>query len=110
MSAQCAVTGYSGWPQDVTDAQRVGMEKAAQAVLDARAEFPGSTLADLYDPVAMPPALAKAHATLDLAVDRCYRKEPFHTDRERVEYLFTLYEKLVAPLAVPAKKPRKRKL
>jgi hypothetical protein len=82
------------WPQDVTEAQRAGVEKAAQAVLDARAKFPGSTLADLYDPVAMPPALAKAHAALDLAVDRCYRKEPFHTDRERVEYLFALYEKL----------------
>jgi hypothetical protein len=79
-------------------------------VLDARAHFPGSTLAGLYDPVAMPPALAQAHATLDQAVDRCYRKEPFHTDRERVEYLFALYEKLAAPLAAPEKKPRKRKL
>jgi hypothetical protein len=66
-------------------------------------------LADLYDPVAMPPALAKAHAALDLAVDRCYRKEPFHTDRERVEYLFALYEKLSAPLAVPIRKARKTK-
>ena len=98
------------WPQDATEASRAGVEKAAQAVLDARAQFPGSTLADLYDPVAMPPALAKAHAALDLAVDRCYRKEPLHTDRERVEYLFALYEKLAAPLAAPAKKPRKRKL
>jgi hypothetical protein len=76
------------------------------AVLDARAQFPESTLADLYDPVAMPPALAKAHAVLDLAVDRCYRKEPFITERERVEYLFALYEKLAAPLVV-AKKPHK---
>jgi hypothetical protein len=82
----------------------------SDAVLDARTQFPGSTLADLYDPVAMPPALAKAYAALDLAVDRCYRKEPFHTDRERVEYLFALYEKLAAPLAAPAKKPGKRKL
>jgi len=96
-------------PQDVTEAQRAGVEKAAQAVLDARAEFPESTLADLYDPVAMPPALAKAHAALDLAVDRCYRKQPFHTDRERVEYLFALYEKLATPLAPSAKKPRKTK-
>jgi hypothetical protein len=97
------------WPQDATEASRAGVEKAAQAVLDARAQFPGSTLADLYDPVAMPPALAKAHAALDLAVDRCYRKEPFHTDRERVEYLFALYEKLSAPLAVPIRKARKTK-
>jgi hypothetical protein len=55
------------------------------------------------------PALAKAHATLDQAVDRCYRKQPFHTDRERVEYLFALYEKLATPLAPSAKKPRKTK-
>jgi hypothetical protein len=79
----------------------------SDVVLDARAQFPGRTLADLYDPVAMPPALAKAHATLDQAVDRCYRKEPFHTDRERVEYLFALYEKLAAPLTAPNKKPRR---
>lgn len=57
----------------------------------------------------MPPALSKAHATLDQAVDRCYRKEPFHTDRERVEYLFALYEKLAAPLAATVKRPRNGK-
>lgn len=48
----------------------------SDAALDARAQFPESTLADLYDPVAMPPAQAKAHAVLNLTVDRCYRKEP----------------------------------
>jgi hypothetical protein len=97
------------WPQEATQAQREDVEKAAQAVLDARTQFPNSTLADLYDPVGMPPALAKAHATLDQAVDRCYRKEPFHTDRERVEYLFALYEKLAAPLAATVKRPRNGK-
>lgn len=97
------------WPQEVTEAQRAGVEKAAQAVLEARAQFPGSTLADLYDPVAMPPALAKAHTALDLAVDRCYRKEAFTTERERVEYLFALYEKLSAPLAIASKKSSKSK-
>ncbi|MDE2382926.1 MAG: class I SAM-dependent DNA methyltransferase, partial [Xanthomonadaceae bacterium] len=49
------------------DEQKI--EAAAQAVLDARAQFPGSTLADLYDPLTMPPALVKAHAALDKAVD-----------------------------------------
>jgi hypothetical protein len=98
------------WPQEAGEEQRAKVEQAAQAVLDAREQFPNSTLADLYDPVAMPPALAKAHAALDQAVDRCYRKEPFHTDRERVEYLFALYEKLAVPLTAPAKKPVKRKL
>ena len=57
-----------------------------------------STLADLYNPLTMPAALAKAHADLDKAVEKCYRPEPFHTDRERVEHLFRLYEQLTAPL------------
>jgi hypothetical protein len=63
-------------------------------------------LANLYDPVSMPPRLAKAHEALDRAVDRCYRKDPFTTDRQRVEYLFALYEQLSAPLTVE-KKTRK---
>jgi hypothetical protein len=49
--------------------------------------------------------LAKAHAELDRAVDLCYRPEKFDTDRQRVEFLFALYEKLTAPL-LPTK-PRK---
>ena len=73
---------------------------------DARA--PQSTLADLYDPLAMPPALAAAHTALDKAVDRCYRSEAFPSDRARVEHLFALYEKLTAPLAPTAPTRRKR--
>ena len=57
----------------------------------------------------MPPALVKAHAELDRAVDLCYRREPFETERQRVEYLFSLYEKLTAPLLSAAKKSRKLK-
>lgn len=83
------------------------MEAAAQRVLDARAAFPTSTLADLYDPLAMPPALAAAHTALDRAVDRCYRSEPFPSDRARVEHLFSLYEKLTAPLIPPAPKAKR---
>ena len=97
------------WPMGATDAQRAKVEECAREVLAAREQFPGSTLADLYDPVSMPPRLAKAHEALDRAVDRCYRKDPFATDRQRVEYLFALYEQLTAPLAVE-KKVKKRKL
>jgi hypothetical protein len=93
------------WPRDATEAQKAAVEKAAQAVLDARARFPDSTLADLYDPVSMPPALTKAHTALDRAVDRCYRKESFPSDRARVEFLFHLYEKLTQPL-LPMTKAR----
>ena len=82
------------WPADATDVQKQAVEAAAQGVLDARAAFPGQTLADLYDPLAMPKPLRDAHRALDRAVDRCYRPQPFDSDRHRVEYLFGLYEKL----------------
>ena len=57
----------------------------------------------------MPPALVKAHAALDRAVDLCHRPQPFDNDRQRVEYIFALYKKLIAPLIAPAKKKRHRK-
>lgn len=97
------------WPASPTEAQVAAVEQAAQAVLDARAQFPDATLADLYDPVTMPPALAKAHETLDRAVERCYRREPFPHDRARVEHLFALYEQLTAPLAPAAKAARRKR-
>jgi hypothetical protein len=96
------------WPQTATTKQRATVEAKAQAVLDARRQFPGATLADLYDPLTMPPALAKAHAELDRAVDLCYRPEKFESDRQRVEFLFALYEKLTAPLLPTAKTRRGR--
>ena len=68
----------------------------ACAVFASGAAHDGSTLADLYDPKTMPPDLRKAHTALDKAVDQLYRKAPFANDRERVEHLFALYEKLVA--------------
>jgi hypothetical protein len=94
------------WPEAPSAKQRAAVEAAAQVVLDARKKFPEATLADLYDPLAMPPALVKAHAELDRAVDLCYRPQPFQNDRQRVEHLFALYEKLTAPLIAPAKKRR----
>ena len=55
--------------------------------MDARAKYPTSTLADSYDPLTLPAPLLKAHQQLDRAVDRCYRPEPFPSDRHRVEDL-----------------------
>ena len=86
------------------------MESAAQAVLDARAQYPTATLADLYDPLTMPAPLLKAHQALDRAVDRCYRPEAFESDRHRVEFLFALYEKITAPLVAAARPRRRRKV
>jgi len=89
------------WPIDPSDAKKQAVEDAAQRVLDVRAAHPNQTLADLYDPLAMPKDLRDAHRKLDRAVDRCYRSQPFTSDRQRVEYLFELYEKLTAPLIAP---------
>ncbi len=107
-SAKLVYNNYP-WPESPTGKQLAAVEKAAQAVLDAREEYlaKGSTLADLYDPLAMPPRLVKAHAALDRAVDRCYRRQPFTSERQRVEFLFALYEKLTAPL-LPAGGKKKR--
>ena len=106
-SAKLVYNNYP-WPEAPTDKQRAAVEAKAQAVLDARAAFPNACLADLYDPVSMPAKLAKAHAELDRAVDACYRRAPFANERERVEYLFALYEKLTAPLVSTSKPPRRR--
>jgi hypothetical protein len=93
------------------DAKKVAaVEAKAQAVLDVREKYPRSTLADLYDPLTMPPDLLKAHADLDRAVDRCYRTAPFTSDRQRVEFLFARYESLTAPLLPVEKKGRKKKV
>jgi len=97
------------WPT-LTDADKARLDALAQAVLDARAARPGATLADLYDPDVMPADLRKAHRSLDLAVDRLYRKTPFDSDREPVEHLFMLYEKMTAGLlAAPSKSKRRKK-
>jgi hypothetical protein len=102
------------WPESSTDAQRQAIETAAKAVLDARAQFPSSSLADLYDPLTMPPALLKAHQKLDAAVDKAYEasggKKSYKSDAERVAFLFELYQKYTSLLpAVGTKKERARK-
>jgi hypothetical protein len=66
--------------------------------LDAREAHAEATLADLYDPLSMPVNLVRAHAKLDRAVDKCYRSQPFVSERNRVEFLFGLYQELTAPL------------
>ncbi|MEN5170367.1 DNA methyltransferase [Brevundimonas pondensis] len=95
------------WPT-LSDADKARLDGLAQAVLDARAAQPGATLADLYDPDVMPADLRRAHRTLDLAVDRLYRKAPFDSDRDRVEHLFMLYEKMTAGLLASGSKSKRR--
>ena len=97
-------------PPGFADADTSALEPHAQAVLDARTAHAGATLADLYDPDLMPPNLRRAHQALDRAVDRLYRRKRFTSERERVEYLFALYERTQAPLAAEAAaKPRRKR-
>ncbi len=91
------------WPKTPTEKQAADIEAKAQVILDARAKFPDSTLADLYDPLTMPPILLKAHNALDKAVDRAYRRASdkrgaFNNEAERVSFLFNLYQQYTAPI------------
>ena len=101
---------YNTFPLPPKETNLSKLEPLAQAVLDARAAHPDATLADLYDPDLMPPNLRQAHHALDRAVDRLYRRSGFSSERERVEHLFMLYEKMRAPLEAKIKaKPKRRR-
>lgn len=95
------------WP-DASEKDKVNISEKSQAVLDARAQFPDSSLSDLYDPNTMPPVLLKAHQALDKSVDKAYRSAPFKDEKERIEFLFERYQKLTEPL-LPKSKKRKKK-
>lgn len=88
------------WPIDAENRHRQAVTQAAAEILDTRAKFTGSTLADLYDPLSMPPLLAKAHQALDKAVDACYLpsggKRSWPGDAERVAFLFDLHKRIVS--------------
>jgi hypothetical protein len=109
-SASIVYNNYP-WPKP-TDRQREAIEKAAQAVLDARAGFPDASLANLYDPLTMPPALVKAHQKLDKAVEKAYgsdrKSAEFSNDADRAAHLFYLYQTLTEGLM--AKKTRRKNL
>lgn len=97
------------WPE-ANEKQRDKIRALAQNVLDVRDTYKGASLADLYDADIMKPDLRMAHKALDDAVDTLYRASGFKSDRERVEFLFTRYEALKAPMmAAAAKKPKRKK-
>ena len=98
------------WPENPTEKQKLIIETAAQKVLDIRLEFPQSSLADLYSPLTMPPALVKAHNDLDKAVDLAYRSQPFLSDAKRMEFLFELYERYTSDLFTKEKVKKVKKL
>jgi hypothetical protein len=96
------------WPENPNEKQVQAVEAAAQNVLDARAQFPNASLADLYDANTMPPVLVKAHQALDKAVDLCYRPQPFINETKRIEFLFELYDKYTSGMFGEVKKKIKK--
>ena len=100
---------YNTFPTPPRSSDWSKLKPLAQAVLDARADHPDATLADLYDPDMMPSNLRRAHQSLDRAVDRLYQGKGFSSERERIEHLFMLYEKLIAPLDAKMRVKQKRR-
>ena len=97
------------WPKEASEKSKKKVEEKAQKVLNVRAEFPESSLADLYDPLTMPPKLVKAHQELDKAVDLCYRPQAFTNENVRIEFLFDLYNKYISPMFDAKKSKKKQK-
>ncbi len=89
-----AVYNNFPWPQEVTDVQKAKIEQTAQAILDARALYPDSSLADLYDSLTMPPELRKAHRANDSAVLEAYGFPKDATESDIVARLFKMYQEL----------------
>ena len=82
---------------EVSDKQRAAIIAAGQGVMDARAEQPGVSLADMYNPLAMAPSLLKAHRALDHAVDRAFgARKALETNEERLAILFKRYQEMTA--------------
>lgn len=82
------------WPSPI-DAQKQKIEESAQGILDARALYPDSSLADLYDPLTMPPELRKAHTKNDIAVMQAYGFSTKMSEADCVAALMKMYQELV---------------
>lgn len=88
---------YNTFPfPDISEKQKEKLEEHVFRVLDEREKHPEKTMAQLYDPDKMPAGLRQAHHDMDMAVEQCYRAKPFSSDEERLEYLFKLYEEMIA--------------
>ena len=88
---------YNTFPfPKISEAQKQELTQCVFRILEERENHSEKTLAQLYDPDKMPKGLREAHRLNDLAVERCYRSKPFETDEERLEYLFKLYEQMIA--------------
>jgi hypothetical protein len=88
---------YNTFPfPSISDQRKQEITQCVFRILEERERHSEKTLAQLYDPDKMPDGLREAHRQNDLAIERCYRSRPFESDEERLEYLFKLYEKMIA--------------
>ena len=94
------------WPTP-TDEQKSKIEETAQAILDARALYPDSSLADLYNPLTMPAELRKAHAANDRAVMAAYGFSIKMTEADCVAELMKLYQQKNEEIEICSSKERK---
>lgn len=108
--------GYNTFPFPPISTQRKNeITQATFRILEEREKHSDKTLAQLYDPDKMPEGLREAHRQNDIIIEKCYRSTPFNSDEERLEYLFKLYEKMIAEekeqgtLFAKEKKTRKKR-
>jgi len=88
---------YNTFPfPPISEQRKQEITQGVFRILAERERHPEKTLAQLYDPDKMPEGLREAHRANDLAIERCYRSRPFESDAERLEYLFGLYERMMA--------------
>ena len=103
-------TVYNTFPPPPADSKTLErLIPLADAVLEARANHPTATLAELYDPDLMPTDLRRAHQAVDRAVDRLYRARRFDTESDRLEHLLAAYERLATPVVAKAAPKRRRR-
>jgi hypothetical protein len=110
---------YNTFPfPDISDVRKQEITQCVFRILEEREKHPEKTLAELYDPDKMPPGLKEAHEANDTVIERCYRSKPFATDEERLEYLFSEYERMIEleknrgglfEVQAPAKKKGRKK-
>jgi hypothetical protein len=100
---------YNTFPfPDITTKQMENLNLYVFAILDERAKH-NKTMAQLYNPTTMPKGLLQAHQELDIAIEQCYRLQPFKNDTERLEYLFKIYEEMLQKDTLFAKQKQSRK-
>src|SRR5690606_20830674 len=101
---------YNTFPfPKINEKQKETITQYVFDILDERAKYSEKTMAWMYNPETMPTGLKETHHALDLAIERIYRLAPFHSDEERLEYLFKLYDEMIKKDTLFAKEKKGRK-